>query len=148
MTFGDGDESVKMEFKWADVFKGSNWTSKNINFEYYTILYNLAITYYLLGIETTREAKLEDYMLKDGIKFYQYAGGIFNLIKDEVTNSINVKEIPPDLSSDYMTYCTHICTALGQILLIKVAENKKQVLIYKRNFAKLLKIPSKMHSLF
>ena len=128
MTFGKGPESVKIEFKWTDTFKESKWTSYSIHFEYYNVLFNLAIINYLLGLETTKDAKLDEFVLKDGIKYYQFAAGFFNLIKEEAPSTINKEELPYDMDPNYLTYCVHICTSLAQILLIEVAIKKKSAL--------------------
>ncbi|MCQ2818522.1 MAG: hypothetical protein MJ252_14735, partial [archaeon] len=125
MTFGKDETSVKIEFKWTDTFKESKWTSYSIHFEYYNIIFNLAMINYILGVETTSEQKLEEFVLKDGIKYYQYAAGFFNLIKEEAPSVINQKDLPYDMDPNYMTYCVHICTALAQILLLEVAGRKK-----------------------
>lgn len=125
MTFGKENYCVKIEFQWKDTFKGNNWSSYSISLEFYSNVFNLAVMYYLIGKLTTAEASGDDAKLKESIKCYQYAAGFFDMIKNEIGSSLNSKEIPYDLSQNYMTFCSYLCVAFAQINLLSVAEKKK-----------------------
>ena len=75
-------------------------------------------------------AGTDDVKLKEAIKSYQYAAGLFDKIKNEITQCVSDKELSNDLRPNYMTYCSCLCIAYAQKNLITVAENKKQVLLY------------------
>lgn len=125
MTFGKENYCVKIDFQWKDTFKGSNWSSYNISLEFYSNVFNLAVMYYLIAKLTTSEAGGDDAKLKESIKCYQYAAGLFDMIKNEIGTSLNAKEIPYDLTQNYMTFCSYLCVAFAQINLLAVAEKKK-----------------------
>ena len=125
MSFGKDKFAIHLEWTWRDTLKNSNWSSFNISFEIYNVLYDLAITYYNIGRVEAAEAGDDDAKLKEAIKAYQYAAGFFDKIKNEAPLSIQDKELPNDLKPNYMTYCSCICIAKAQLLLIKVAEKKK-----------------------
>jgi hypothetical protein len=106
MNFGKEDLCIKIEFSWKDALKNDNWSSYNINFEYFSNLFNLGVCYYNLGLSipiTEDEGRL-----RESIKNFQYASWIFDNIKNEVSNTIPVKETPPDLTSNYLTYVNFI----------------------------------------
>jgi hypothetical protein len=103
INFGKDDYSLKLEFGWKDVLKNDFYYSNNINLEYYSLLFNLAVTYNLLGNQLTSKID-DDVQLKEGIKNYQYSAWIFDKIKNEVPTYIPAKEIQPDLSVNYLTY--------------------------------------------
>ena len=125
MNFGKGDNCCKIEFMWKDVFKDSKWKSYNINFEYYNCFYNLATIYYMLGLHSKKEAGNDEALLKESINYFKYAAGIYDQIKNEISLALQPNEIPYDLTPSYMTYCSYICIALGQICLVTVAKAKK-----------------------
>ena len=118
MNFGKEDHCIKIEFEWKDVLKNSKWKSYNINFEYFNCLYSLATIYYILGNLSTEEAGNDESKLKESINYYKNAAGLYDLIKNEITNGLSPKEIPYDLSPSYMTYCSYICIALGQKIYV------------------------------
>ena len=120
MSFGKDKFAIHLEWMWKDTLKNNNWSSLNINFEIYNVLYDLAITYYNIGRVEAAEAGDDDTKLKEAIKAYQYAAGFFEKIKNEAPLSIQDKELPNDLKPNYMTYCACICIAKAQLLLIKV----------------------------
>jgi hypothetical protein len=104
MNFGKEEYSVKVEFTWKDILKNSNWGSYNISYEYYSNLFNLGVMFYLLASSIGIDNTDEDLKLKEAIKYYQYAAGIFDSIKNEAPASIPAKETPPDLTTNYLTY--------------------------------------------
>jgi tetratricopeptide (TPR) repeat protein len=88
-----------MEFAWKDTLTGDFFYSNNMNLEYYSVLYNLGVVYSLLGRATDiTNPDLEESKHKDAIKYFQYAAGIFDKIKQELPNCLPTKEICPDLS--------------------------------------------------
>lgn len=102
INFGKDNYSLAVEFGWRDVLKNDFYYSYNVNLEYFSVLFNLAVCYYLLG--GTVSGKEDDAILKEGIKNYQYAAWLFDKIKNEVPTCIPSKETQPDLSVNYLTY--------------------------------------------
>jgi hypothetical protein len=103
INFGKDDYSLKIEFGWKDVLNNSFYYSNNANLEYFSLLFNLAVSYNILGTGLTSKTD-DDSQLKEGIKNYQYAAWLFDKIKNEVPSCIPLKEIQPDLSVNYLTY--------------------------------------------
>ena len=126
MSFGKEKIAVHLDFTWKDTLKNSNYSSMNINFEIYNVLFNLGTIYLNIArMESVEAAGTDDAKLKEAIKSYQYAAGIYDKIKNEITQCVSDKEIPNDLRPNYMTYCSCLCIAYAQKNLITVAENKK-----------------------
>ena len=126
MSFGKEKIAVHLEFNWKDTLKNSNCKSMNINFEIYNVLFNLATIYLNIArMESVEAAGTDEAKLKEAIKSYQYAAGIYDKIKNEIAQCVPEKEIPNDLKPNYMTYCSCLCIAYAQKNLITVAENKK-----------------------
>ena len=126
MSFGKEKIAVHLEFNWKDTLKNNNWKSMNINFEIYNVLFNLGTIYLNIArMESVESAGTDDAKLKEAIKSYQYAAGIYDKIKNEIAQCVPDKEIPNDLKPNYMTYCSYLCIAYAQKNLITVAENKK-----------------------
>ena len=125
-SFGKEKIAVHLDFTWKDTLKNSNYSSMNINFEIYNVLFNLGTIYLNIArMESVEAAGTDDAKLKEAIKSYQYAAGIYDKIKNEITQCVSDKEIPNDLRPNYMTYCSCLCIAYAQKNLITVAENKK-----------------------
>ena len=126
MSFGKEKIAVHLEFTWKDTLKNSNFKSMNINFEIYNVLFNLGMIYLNIArMESVEAGGTDDAKLKEAIKSYQYAAGIFDKIKNEITQCVPDKELSNDLRPNYMTYCSCLCIAYAQKNLITVAENKK-----------------------
>ena len=121
MTFGKENYSCKIEFTWNDTIKGSNWHSYNIWFEVYNALFNLATSYYCLGIEVGKAAT-EKNGHKEASKYYKHAMYLFNVIKEEASTKIPEKELPLDLFPEHMSYCMAICEIKGQTEIYKIAK--------------------------
>jgi hypothetical protein len=102
MNFGKDDFSIKVEFAWKDVIKNDFWYSSNVNHEFYSGLYNLAVAYYSLAASISQAD--EDTKLKEGIKYFQYSSWIFDNIKNELPTLIPAKETPPDMTQNFLTY--------------------------------------------
>lgn len=102
VNFGKEELCIKIEFAWKDILRNDMINSFNVNFEYFSCFFNLGICYYTLGASvelTDDEAKL-----KESIKNFQYAAWIFDNIKNEIQNAVSVKEIPSDMTPNYLTY--------------------------------------------
>jgi hypothetical protein len=102
MNFGKDDFCIKVEFGWKDVLKNDFWFSFNVSHEYYSNIFNLAVIYYNLGSSILLSD--EETKLKQAIKYLQYSAWLFDNIKNEIPSIIPVKETPPDMSSNYLTY--------------------------------------------
>jgi hypothetical protein len=103
INFGKDNYSVAIEFGWKDVLKNDHYYSYNVNLEYFSNLFNLAVCYNLLGTSVSTKVD-DDNLLKEGIKNYQYSAWLFDKIKNEVPTCIPLKETQPDLSVNYLTY--------------------------------------------
>ena len=102
MNFGKDDFSIKIEFSWKDVAKNDFWTSHNINHEYYSNLFNLATLYFNLA-NSIKESD-DELKLKESIKYFNHAAWLFDNIKNELPSLIPVKETPPDMTQNYLTF--------------------------------------------
>lgn len=102
INFGRDDYSLQIEFSWKDVLKDDFYNSYNVNFEYYSVLFNLGVLYHNLGKYS--KGATEDSKLKEGIKYFQYAAWVFDKIKQELPTSLPVKEASFDLSTTYLSY--------------------------------------------
>jgi hypothetical protein len=103
INFGRDEYCMQLEFAWKDVLRNDFYYSYNINFEYYSAYFNLAIIYVLMG-KLLSKSTGDDNKLKEGIKYFQTAAWIFDNIKQEIPICIQAKETPPDLSSNYLSY--------------------------------------------
>lgn len=102
MNFGKDSYSIKVEFYWKDVLKNDLMSSYNSNFDYYSNFFNLAVCYYSLGMAVLPND--EEIKVKESIKNFQYAAWIFDNIKNELPNALPPKEIPSDMTPNYLTY--------------------------------------------
>ena len=62
--------------------------------------------------------------MKESVKYFQYAAFIFDKIKQEIPAVVPLKEIQPDLSTNFLTYASYLCLANGQQLIYEVASKK------------------------
>jgi hypothetical protein len=102
MNFGKDDFSIKVDFAWRDVIKNDFWYSNNVNFEYYSSLFNLAIAYSCLGSSILSSD--DEVKLKEGIKYFQFSSWLFDNIKNELPSLIPAKETPTDMTQNFLTY--------------------------------------------
>ena len=121
MTFGKEDYSCKIEFTWNDTIKNSTWHSYNIWFEIYNTLFNLATSYYSLGLGVSKAA-MEKNGHKEANKYFKNAMYLYNVIKEEVMTKIIEKEVPYDLFPNHMEYCMAMCEIKGQIEIYQIAK--------------------------
>lgn len=123
ISFGKEAYCLKIDFTWSETLKGSNWSSNNVNFEYYNTLFNLGVMSFLIAQEQLKESK-EEASLKEATKQYRAAAGIFDHIKIDAPANISPKELPYDLQAPYMSYCSCLSIAFGQVELLHIAEAK------------------------
>lgn len=102
INFGRDEYSMQLEFGWKDVLRNDFYYSYNINFEYFSVYFNLGILFVLMGKLLSKST--DDAKLREGIKYFQTAAWIFDNIKQEIPICIPAKETPPDLSSNYLSY--------------------------------------------
>ena len=87
MTFGKESYSCKIEFTWTDTLKNSTWHSYNIWFEIYNALFNLATSYYTLGL-CVAKAAMDRNSHKEANKCFKHAMYLYNVIKEEAAQAI------------------------------------------------------------
>ena len=121
MTFGKESYSCKIEFTWNDTLKGSTWHSYSIWFELYNCLFNLAVSYYSLGMSVGKAATDKNGH-KEASKYFKNANYIFNVIKEEAITKIPEKELPYDLFPGHMDYCMSLCEIKGQLEIYNIAK--------------------------
>ena len=121
MTFGKEKYSCKMEFTWTDTIKGSFFKSFDIEFELCNAMYNLATFYFFEGLNLSSDPSATKEIRKEATKKYKYAMYIYNWIKEEA-QKIQPKELPSDLSSNYLDFCINICELNGQMDIYKIAK--------------------------
>jgi hypothetical protein len=102
MNFGKDNLCIKIEFSWKDVLRNDLMSSFNINFEYFSTFFNLGVCHYSIAMATALNE--EEIKLKDAIKNFQYAAWIFDNIKNEISNALPPKDIPSDMTPNYLTY--------------------------------------------
>ena len=122
MLFGKESFNCKIDFAWSDTIREKQYQSNNINFEYYNALFNLAVIYYILGLEIGAESKDDKNIKKDAITNFKKALCLFRIIKNEAYNSINQGELPIDLYPTHLEYCERMCIIAGQKYILEVAE--------------------------
>lgn len=123
LTFGKDNMSVSVQFSWLDVLKKDNYTSYTYHHEYYNMLFNLGIILFNLG-RFVNPSESDD-VIKAGIKNFNYAAWIFDKIKNELPQNVNLKDIQPDLSPTFLSYCNMFCLAHSQILISIISDRKK-----------------------
>ena len=122
IPFSNGEKGCNIEFEWSDTITGNLFSSKNINFEYYNVLFNLASLYFYLGYKKSTSSNVDKNLRKESIKDYKYSLYLFNIIRDEALSKIDQNELPFDLYPSYCEYCSTLCIIYGQIEIVKIAE--------------------------
>lgn len=123
LTFGKDSMSVAVQFSWYDVLKKDNYSSYTYYHEYYNMLFNLGIVLFNLGRFISPNDG--DDVIKAGIKNFNYAAWIFDKIKNELPQQVNIKDIQPDLNPTFLSYCNLFCLAHSQILISIISDRKK-----------------------
>jgi hypothetical protein len=122
MLFGKESFNCTIDFEWTDTIKEKLYKSNNINFEYYNALFNLAVIYYVLGLEVGAKSNDDKNIKKDAITNFKKALCLFRIIKNEAYKSINQAELPIDLYPTHLEYCERMCIIAGQKYIVEVAE--------------------------
>ncbi len=103
INFGNDQYSLKVEFIWRDTVKDTNVSSYNIAFEMYCVLYNVAICNNLMAKIVNPDTD-DELKLKESIKQLEFCAGITEKIRTELPALMNEKEIPADLSANFMQF--------------------------------------------
>ena len=149
IIFGRESYNCKIDFKWSDVIKDKQWKSHNINFEYYNSLYNLAVIYYMNGLELGANSKDDKNIKKDAVNHFKKAVYLFKLMKEEAYSSISQDELPYDLYPTHLEYCEKLSLIAGQKYILQISElvNKKEYLLQAKLLCCILDHYSKAYSL-
>ena len=149
IIFGKESYNCKIDFKWSDVIKDKQWKSHNINFEYYSALYNLGVVYYMIGLETGTNSKEDKNIKKDAVNHFKKAVYIFRLLKDEAYAAISQDELPYDLYPTHLEYCEKLSLIAGQKYILQIAEitSKKEYSLHAKLLCGILDHYSKAYSL-
>lgn len=131
MLFGKESYNCKIDFAWNDTIREKQWKSNNINFEYANALYNLAVIYYVLGLEKGASSKDDKNAKKEAINNFKKAVCIFRILKNEAYSLIHQSELPYDLYPTHLEYCERMSLVAGQKYIVEVAEitSKKEYLL-------------------
>ena len=131
IIFGRESYNCKIDFIWTDVIKDKKWKSHNINFEYYNALYNLAVVYYMTGLELGANSKDDKNIKKDAVNHFKKAVYLFRTMKNEAYISMDQSELPYDLYPTHLEYCEKLSLIAGQKYILQIAEqtSKKEFLL-------------------
>ena len=152
IVFGKESYNCKIDFEWSDTIKEKTYKSHNINFEYCNALFNLAVIYYVLGIEIGLTSKEDKNIKKDAINHFKKALCLFRTLKNEAYLLINQSELPIDLYPTHLEYCERMCIVAGQKYIVEVAEitSKKEFSLHAKlhccivdNYNKLISLSNK-----
>ena len=108
MLFGRESYNCTIDFAWTDTIKEKLYKSNNINFEYSNALFNLAVIYYVLGLELGASSKDDKNIKKDAINNFKKALCLFRILKNEAYKLINQAELPIDLYPTHLEYCERL----------------------------------------
>ena len=149
MLFGKDNYSCKIDFIWTDIIKEKQWKSHKINFEYYNAIYNLAVIYYMLGLELGKESKEDKNIKKDAVNYFKKSVCLFRLLKDEAYLSLEQSELPYDLYPTHLEYCEKLSLIAGQKYILQIAEitSKKEFLLHAKILCCIVDYYSKAFSL-
>ncbi len=91
----------------------------------------MGVVFSLLGrLVNPGDPELEEAKLKGAIKEFQYAGWIFDKIRQDMPNKVTSKELSPDMSNQYLSYVSKIeFKAFSLILAIGTCETFESALI-------------------
>ena len=149
MLFGKESYNCKIDFSWTDIIKEKTWKSHNINFEYSNAIYNLAVIYYILGLEIGASSKDDKNIKKNAINNFKKALCLFKTLKNESYSLISQTELPLDLYPTHLEYCEKMCQVAGQKYIIEVAEitSKKEFLLHAKLYCGISENYNKLFSL-
>ena len=149
MIFGRESYNCKIDFKWTDTIKEKQWKSHNINFEYYNALYNLAVVYYMIGLELGANSKEDKVIKKDAVNHFKKAVYLFRMLKNEAFTTIDQSELPYDLYPTHLEYCEKLSLIAGQKYILQIAEvtSKKEYMLQAKLLCCILDNYSKAYTL-
>jgi len=149
MMFGKESYNCKIDFSWNDTIREKQWKSYNINFEYSNALYNLAVVYYVLGLEAGGSSKDDKNMKKDAINYFKKAVYLFRTLKNEAYSLISQSELPLDLYPTHLEYCEKMSMVAGQKYIVEVAEitSKKEYSLHAKLLCSIVDNYNKLYSL-
>ena len=149
MPFGRESYNCTIDFEWTDTIKEKLYKSNNINFEYSNALFNLAVIYYVLGLELGASSKDDKNIKKDAINSLKKALCLFRILKNEAYKLINQVELPIDLYPTHLEYCERMCITAGQKYIVEVAEitSKKEYSLHAKLFCCIVDNYNKIFSL-
>lgn len=122
ITFGNDGRSCKILFSWYDTIEGNKWQSYNINFEFYNVLFNLAVIYFCIGYDLGIKSSNDKNKKKEAINKFKVSFYLFDVIKKEAYKKINQTELPYDLYPSHLDYCINLCKANGQKFIVEIAD--------------------------
>lgn len=111
---------ANVPFKWKDIFERSGLFSSNsltvttLNFEKVCILFNIGALMSTLGAYYCKEGAFNDNSLKQAIKHFQGAAGIYQALKHTTSSSSDGNELTFDLQSDVLNLLQHMMLAQAQ----------------------------------
>ena len=149
ILFGKESYSCKIDFAWTDTIKENKWKSHKINFEYYNALYNLAVIYYMTGLDLGKNSKEDKNIKKDAVNHFKKAVCLFRLLKDEAFSSIDQSELPYDLYPIHLEYCEKLSLIAGQKYILQIAEitSKNEYLLHAKLLCCIMDHYTKAYSL-
>ena len=118
-------------FKWRDAFeKGGLFSSgaltvSNMGFEKVCLLFNIGALMSNLGAYQGKESTYNDISLKQAIKHFQGAAGIFSALKHTSCTTANTNELTFDLQSDVLNLLQYVMIAQAQEAFFYKASNDK-----------------------
>ena len=129
ISFGDSN-GINIEFIWNDTFKNKTWKSKNIEFEYYNSIFNLASCYFMIGSYRLKFLERNNSNDSTTIKQFRYAYYLFDLIKREASQKIEKENLPYDLHPDCAELCSYLSMIKAQLTYIEIGESQKKYYEY------------------
>ena len=122
MLFGKESYNCTIDFNWTDTIKEKQYKSNNINFEYCNALYNLAVIYYILGLDLGSSSKDDKNIKKEATNNLKKALCLFRLLKNQAYTLLKEGELPIDLYPTHLEYCERMCIVDGQKIILELAE--------------------------
>lgn len=110
-----------MQFKWKDAFEKGGYlfssgalTIPNIGYEKVCILFNIGALCSHLGAYQCKEGLYSDVSLKQAIKHFQQAAGIYQALKHTSSSSIHTAEASFDLKNEVLGMLQQVMVAQAQ----------------------------------
>ncbi|KAH7640785.1 programmed cell death 6-interacting protein [Dermatophagoides farinae] len=111
---------ANVPFKWKDafekggIFSSSSMTVSNLSFEKVCIMFNIGALMSTLGAYYCKEGAFNDNSLKQAIKHFQGAAGIFQALKHTTSSSSDGNELTFDLQTEVLNMLQHMMLAQAQ----------------------------------